>query len=223
VPICFPWFGPKPDAPVHGVARLVEWAVARVDTADTGLRATLELQSDDYTRRHFDGSFRLELAVAVGRTLTLDLSVHNTGRAPFRFEEALHTYFAVADVRRVTVRGLEGASYVDKTDGGARKTLGPEPLAFTRETDRVFPGSSGPLTIVDPAWDRRLTVRRSGSRTAVVWNPWLAKARAMADFGDDEWPEMVCVESANALDDAIVLDPGGRHDLSTTIEVERGR
>jgi glucose-6-phosphate 1-epimerase len=29
----------------------------------------------------------------------------------------------------------------------------------------------------------------------VVWNPWIEKAKAMADFGDDEYKEMICVES----------------------------
>jgi len=32
----------------------------------------------------------------------------------------------------------------------------------------------------------------------VVWNPWQAKAAAMADFGDGEYRGMVCVEPAVA-------------------------
>jgi glucose-6-phosphate 1-epimerase len=42
----------------------------------------------------------------------------------------------------------------------------------------------------------------------------------MPDFGDDEWPAMVCVETANALDDAITLPPGGEHRLRAEIHVE---
>ena len=30
--------------------------------------------------------------------------------------------------------------------------------------------------------------------SVVVWNPWKEKAVAMSDFGDDEYPNMVCVE-----------------------------
>jgi glucose-6-phosphate 1-epimerase len=222
VPICFPWFGPRPEAPVHGVARLLEWKIAGVEAAGGSLRAVLTLASNDYTRKHFAGDFELQLAVTVDRALRLELQVRNTGGETFRFEEALHSYFAVSDVRRVSLTGLEGATYVDKTDGGARKALGNEPLVFTQETDRVFPGVDGPIAIDDPEWQRRIVVRRTGSRTAVAWNPWVAKAKAMPDFGDDEWTGMACVESANALDDALTLASGAQHVLSTTIEVERG-
>jgi D-hexose-6-phosphate mutarotase len=31
------------------------------------------------------------------------------------------------------------------------------------------------------------SVAKSGSASTVVWNPWQAKAAAMADFGDDEY------------------------------------
>jgi glucose-6-phosphate 1-epimerase len=220
VPICFPWFGPRPDAPIHGVARLLAWKLAAVDPAGDALRAVLELCSDDYTHGYFPGVFRLQYVVTAGRELQLELRVRNAGDQPFRFDEALHTYFAVGDVRRVMVGGLSGAAYVDKVDGGARRVQGREPLAFSGETDRVFVGHEGPLTLTDSAWERKILVRRGGSRTAVVWNPWIAKAKAMPDFGDDEWTGMVCVESANALEDAVMLEPGAEHVLTTRIGVE---
>lgn len=28
----------------------------------------------------------------------------------------------------------------------------------------------------------------------VVWNPWINKAKAMSDFGDEEYRIMICVE-----------------------------
>jgi D-hexose-6-phosphate mutarotase len=37
--------------------------------------------------------------------LTMALEVENRSATAFVFEEALHTYFTVSDVRRVTVRG----------------------------------------------------------------------------------------------------------------------
>lgn len=223
IPLCFPWFGAKagqPEAPAHGFARLLPWSLEAVDSEPAGgLRASLTLGSSDATRRFSPDEFAARLVVSVSHTLQLELHVRNTGRTPFRFEEALHTYFAVADARRITLAGLEGASYLDKTDAMARKTLGSSPLTLGGETDRVFGGHSGRITIDDPVWGRRIGISRTGSRTAVVWNPWIAKARAMPDFGDDEWPQMVCVESANALDDAVILAAGGTHVLTTTIEV----
>lgn len=38
--------------------------------------------------------------------------------------------------------------------------------------------------------------------------PWIAKAAAMADFGDDEWQRMVCVEPAVAGSGAVNLKQG---------------
>lgn len=52
---------------------------------------------------------------------------------------------------------------------------------------------------------------------AVVWNPWDKKAKAMVDFGDDEYKHMLCVEAA-AIEKPITLKPGeewkGRQELS---------
>lgn len=31
-----------------------------------------------------------------------------------------------------------------------------------------------------------------------LWNPWIDKAKAMADFGDADWIHMMCVEAGNA-------------------------
>jgi len=223
IPVCFPWFGPKtgqPEAPIHGFARILPWSLGGVEPDPYGgLRAALTLGSDQHTRRFFPHDFAARLVVSVSRVLWLELELRNTGTTPFSFEQALHTYFAVGDARRIGITGLEGAGYLDKTDAMARKTLGSSPLTLTGETDRVFGGHSGRITIDDPAWGRRIGIARTGSKTAVVWDPWIAKAKAMPDFGDDEWPEMVCVESANAQDDAVTLAPGASHVLTTTIEL----
>jgi glucose-6-phosphate 1-epimerase len=67
-----------------------------------------------------------------------------------------------------------------------------------------------------------VVVHKSGSATTVVWNPWAERAKAMADFGDDEWTGMVCAETANAMDDAVTLAPGASHVLTATLEVRPG-
>lgn len=41
----------------------------------------------------------------------------------------------------------------------------------------------------------------------VVWNPWDKKAKAMSDFGDDEYKRMVCVEAAT-IEKPVTLKPG---------------
>jgi D-hexose-6-phosphate mutarotase len=163
--------------------------------------------------------FAARFVVEITAHLTMTLEVENTSGSSFQFESALHTYFAVSDVRHVSVTGLENAAYIDKTDAFARKQLGPEPLRFTAETDRVFPGATGACVIHDPGLNRNIVVEKSGSATTVVWNPWIAKAAAMADFGDDEWARMLCIETANTGDDAITLASGAKHALTQTVRL----
>jgi glucose-6-phosphate 1-epimerase len=222
VPVCFPWFGPKagaPEAPMHGFARTRPWSLRSVKPDANGtLRASLELGSDASTRTFFPHDLRATLEIVVGATLGLTLRVRNEGPSPFEYEEALHSYFAVADVRACRIRGLEGTGFVDKTAAGARLPAEGVPIAIAAETDRVYTGTEATVTIEDPGLARRLVVAKKGSRTTVVWNPWAAKAKAMSDFGDDEWPGMLCVETANAAADAVMLAPGASHTMTTTIE-----
>jgi glucose-6-phosphate 1-epimerase len=222
VPICFPWFGRKagsPEAPQHGFARILPWTIVEVTReADFGLRALLELTPETVARGGFVTELQAALAVTVSRSLRMDLTVRNVGRASATFEEALHSYFAVSDVRQVRVRGLEGVGYVDSTAAATRKPGDTEPIAIAAETDRVYTGATGTVTVDDPGWRRRIVVGKQGSATTVVWNPWVAKAKAMPDFGDDEWTGMICIETANALDDAIHLAPGDSHVMTATVE-----
>lgn len=44
----------------------------------------------------------------------------------------------------------------------------------------------------------------------VIWNPWLDKARETPDFGDDEYPNMVCVEAGHVSSPVLLL-PGNVH------------
>ena len=167
-----------------------------------------------------DGDFVLRHRIAISSELRMTLEVENTSSSAFTFEEALHTYFAVADVREASATGLEGASYLDKTEGFKAKTVGAEPLRFTGETDRVFPNHHGTCVIADRPTARRIVIEKSGSATTVVWNPWIAKAAAMADFGDEEWPQMLCIETANAGADAVTLAAGARHAMTAVVRAE---
>lgn len=50
------------------------------------------------------------------------------------------------------------------------------------------------LQIIDEGSKRTILLQKQGLLDAVVWNPWAEKAKAMADFGDDEY--QVCATSA---------------------------
>jgi glucose-6-phosphate 1-epimerase len=222
VPLCFPWFGPNaanPTLPAPGFARTRPWTLHSVEkNAEGGVSATLQLDSTTATRAFWPYTFTLLHRITVGRDLRMALEMHNHGKTPFTFEEAQHTYFAVGDVRQLAVKGLAGAAYIDKVDGQKQKRQEGD-IAIAAETDRVYLDTAAPITIEDPLKRRRITVRKENSNTTVVWNPWIAKAKAMADFGDEEWPGMLCVETCNVGPAAVTLAPGQSHLMTTQIQV----
>jgi glucose-6-phosphate 1-epimerase len=224
VPLVFPWFGPHatdPGAPMHGFARSRPWRLVRSGPGPDGaVVLELTLEDDAATRALWPSTFRLGYRVEIGATLSLALEVLNTSAAPFTFETALHTYLAVGDVTAVSVTGLEETSYIDKVDAMARKRQGAAPLRLTGETDRVFLGTRARCVVADPVLGRLVVVDKAGSATTVVWNPWSAKAAGIPDLEPDDWRRMLCVETANAADDAVTLAPGARHVTSATLRVE---
>ena len=221
VPICFPWFGANAehkDFPAHGFARTKEFKYLGARLADGRAELEFGLEDDDATYPLFPHAFEARLRVAFGKTLSLAFSVTNRGSSAFSFEEALHSYFHVADVRHVAVIGLQGAAYHDKVLGMAEFNEAAPELRLTGETDRVYE-SAAACTIVDLAGKRSLRVEKANSQSTVVWNPWSERAAQMADFGADAWPQMLCVESANVGSSRISLAPGDGHTLRVEINV----
>ncbi|MBD2764098.1 D-hexose-6-phosphate mutarotase [Kocuria sp. cx-455] len=224
VPICFPWFGPGRSGdlkPAHGFARITEWKLADRTSDNDGAAATARfiLTHEDINpqlRSVFPHPFRAAYTVAAGAELSMSLTVTNTGPTAFEFEEALHTYLSVGDSRRISIEGLDGARYFDKVTQQQQEQAGP--IAITDETDRVY-YSDGTVQVKDPAMGRTLTVAKEGSDNTVVWNPWTEKSKAMGDFADDEWQSMVCVETANVLDNAVRLDAGESHTMTQILSV----
>lgn len=221
VPICFPWFGPKkdaPEAPVHGTARLEAWSLESVQLEGDAVTVALSLKSDALLKKWFAADVELRFRASFGPKLTVQLETANTGNSAFSIEEALHTYFAVGDVRQVQVNGLTGCHYLDKIDGAREKTQ-EGAILITQETERVYTNTPDEVEIDDPVLKRRIRVSKQNSLDTVVWNPWVAKSKAMPDFVDDEWPGMICIETCNVLKDSIRIEPGQRHTMSAVFEV----
>ena len=226
VPICFPWFGPHPTdpaAPAHGPARLHDWSLAQVERlTDGSLALDFDFPSAAFAAARLPAGLRVQYRVAIGTTLSLMLEVANESPEVFTFEEALHPYFALGDIGQISVSGTEGATYADKTDGMRWKRQSTEALGISRETDRVYLDTVSTCCIDDRQWQRRIVVEKAGSATTVIWNPWRERAAAIADLGPEQWRSFVCIEPANAMDNAITLQPGERHRLQTRIRVEPG-
>ena len=224
VPVCWPWFGAhaaEPCFPAHGYARTAPWQVIESGSEPDGAtRLTLRLVESKKTRAHWPHDARLELTVSIGETLRMELVTENTGKSDFTISEALHTYFKISDIGAVRVTGLAGCDYWDKVGGSTLKKQDGI-IRFAGETDRVYINSAAECAIEDDGLKRRIRVVKSGSLSTVVWTPWIAKAERMGDLGQpDGWREMLCVESANAFDNALHVSPGTRHTLIVEYRTE---
>ena len=224
VPICFPWFGPRPggqSGPAHGFARLQQWDVTQLSIAGDGtVDVILQLTPTNFTRSLWPGEFSLQYRIRIARDLQMTLRVANLADEALTIQEALHTYFVVGDIHRTSVTGLAGVSYLDKVDGAKPKVQGPSPITFTAETDRVYLNTQSTCVIHDPTLGRKITLAKTGSDATVLWNPWTAKSKTMSDFGDEEWPGMLCVETANVADNTLTLAPNASHTMEATISVD---
>ncbi len=221
IPLVFPWFGPRADLPTlppHGFARTREWEVESCNArSDQSVQIVLATAHDQTTLPLWPHTFSLRLIVIVSNVLDVTLEVKNTSQVSFRFEEALHTYLAVGDIHKISVEGLQGSDFIDRTDGEKRKKEEAKQIEFAGETDRLYLTSATKATVHDPVLKRSIIVEKQHSDATVVWNPWNQKAAAMADMGKDEWQKMVCVETANARTCAVELAANATHRMSTRI------
>ncbi len=221
IPVCFPWFRSKaddPTAPAHGFVRTKEWRLESVRAEGETVVVTCSTEDDKSTQRWWPHAFRLVHVLSIGSSLRLQLVVTNTGQTPFRFEEALHTYFRVSQAEGISVRGLEGASYLDNVDGNRQKTQSGY-LVFTGKTDNAYLDVHGAAELIDPAGRRTIRTEKENSATTVIWNPWQEGAASLSDLGDEEWQQFACVESSNILGSAISLAPGQEHRMHASLSV----
>lgn len=216
IPVCWPWFGPHPDGapyPSHGLVRtaLWNWEVVRDDAKISQLRLWLETGGTDSGFAH---RARVELVVTVAASLTLRLITTNLGDRPFTLSQALHSYLPITSPDNVRLTGLTGYPYLDKLTGTRQPW--PEPFAVDQEIDRIVLDEGQPVMLDEPGQVRRF-IGREGSRSLVVWNPWIAKSRTLSSFNDDDYRSMLCLEAANAADDSRQLQPSEQHSLTTEL------
>ena len=206
VPVCFPWFGRREGDVMHGFARITEWnLIETTATPDGGVTVHFRLPSTAANAAW--PAFRAEFVVAVTDQLTMELIATNeSADRNFDFENCLHTYFAVGDILDVSLAGLKGAHYLDKTDKSARKLESADAIRITAETNRVYPDTPGTVEIRDAKFRRTIRVDKSGSAATVVWNPWTTQP--LPDFDPAEHRQMVCVESGNVGQNKLSLAPG---------------
>ena len=224
VPICFPWFGARQDGqpgPAHGFARLMEWELVSAEqTTDAVVEVRMRLVSSNATRDYWPHEFEAEYRVKIDTALSLELRVTNPSRNPLRIEEALHTYFSVSDAKTISIEGLAGTTYLNTVAPPRTEKQDASPIRITAETDRIYFDTQTTCVIDDAGWQRKIVIKKVGSNATVVWNPWIAKAKAMPDFGDEEWPHMLCIETCNVRGNAVTILPGFTHAMAALIHTD---
>ena len=147
-----PWFGPgfvhggqTAKRPIHGFARLRQWALD--EEAFTGARVRYVLDSERLTTGEVpwiedepNVRFHAAYEVCASDTLTMTLTVTNTGGEPMSYEAALHSYLHVGDVLGARLVGLRGVTYLDATEAGFPPKLQEQPSVMfgDQPVDRVL-------------------------------------------------------------------------------------
>eukprot|EP00562_Extubocellulus_spinifer_P006418 CAMPEP_0178532262 /NCGR_PEP_ID=MMETSP0696-20121128/33878_1 /TAXON_ID=265572 /ORGANISM="Extubocellulus spinifer, Strain CCMP396" /LENGTH=287 /DNA_ID=CAMNT_0020164243 /DNA_START=28 /DNA_END=891 /DNA_ORIENTATION=+ len=219
IPLVFPIFGPPPadSGSTAGISLTLDLADASAG------RGTNNMWSEEQAK--VDGTnCRLTLDVKVDATsLTTVLVVENNGSDAFNFNCLQHTYFAVdggaAQIPdQCYVHGLGGYSVIDKVDSSNDGKLVPEDgIALRGEVDRVYVHPEGHSTVsvrIGVGGGKTVKMEAFGEVgespvpvSCVVWNPSVEKAKAMSDFGDEQYKDMICVEPG-LLGHQPILSPG---------------
>lgn len=174
--------------------------------------------------------FSLEFIVTLkDDNLHTDLRIFNTGPSSFQFQSLLHTYFKVNEVTNIRVDGFNGCNCKNQLTG----VVAPEPKAINtidQEVDNIYLNSrslSGEYDINDITLleddTRALVVSKAANYIlpdgvesdnlleipvdVVFWNPWIEKAKSLADLPDDAYHNFVCIEPG-IVQDWIKLDSG---------------
>ncbi|KAG1700821.1 hypothetical protein DVH05_011708 [Phytophthora capsici] len=214
IPLVFPVFGSAEGFPNHGFARVNQWKLSQLDQTvgddQSPTVATFALDISDDMKAMYPHEFGLIYEVKLfANALATALHIQNNSEGEIAFQALLHTYLSADDVRDggAVVEGLKGLTYHDKV-AGADKTEERDVLGFAQETDSVYANAPSPVvvrlkradgkeqvvTVEKEAFIKSGASQTSQQSDVVVWNPWVDKAKGMGDFGDEEYPNMLCVE-----------------------------
>lgn len=224
IPICWPWFGrdeENPDRQMHGFARNMLWQLDETSSTSSGeTKIVLSLKESTETLKLWPHKFKLVAVINIGKTLEISLKTTNTGKSNFKITQAIHSYFALANIDKARVEGLDKTNYLDKVKGAKEAVLQKGDVRVSEEVDRIYIDSPSRLSLFDEQLQRELVVNSSGSKTTVIWNPWVDISKRSADLSDDAYLEFICVETANAAKDTIVIEPNDSHTIGVEYTVK---
>ncbi|XP_045540740.1 glucose-6-phosphate 1-epimerase [Papilio machaon] len=222
IPFVFPQFGQWAFGPQHGFARVARWHVEKLPErlASGDVEAIFSLMDDDFTRSMWHFQFRLTYRLILReKELHFNIGVYNPSKElTFSCQLLLHTYFKVPDVRRCQITGMHGCMFIDKTREGAVYQETREVVTINEWTDRIYQNTMQEHIITNVVSGRKMRIQKYNFPDTVIWNPWSEFAKEIGDFGDDEFPNMVCVE-AGRVAAPIVLLPGTAFEASQILQV----
>ena len=221
IPVCWPQFGNRfsKDLPQHGFARKMVFEVRGTEYSEEMTEVTLGLRSDEETKKLWNHDFDLELKVSVSMKLNLALKTTNTGSEPFDFSCGFHPYFLVRDRNAVSVRGLDGCTYIDASVDPFAEGVQSGDIAVTKGYDHIFsmePAPKHEYAILDPGLKRAIAMVSSGNTKCVVWN--CGDKAKLSDFESEDWTKYVCVEPVSEWPGSQTLNPGEAHELMCAIQ-----
>ncbi len=229
VPICWPWFGAhgsttkeaNPDYPAHGFARTTNWEVICTEDLDSDrTRITFITLPQAENVQMWPAETSVQFQLTIGKKLEIELITHNNGSEPITIGQALHTYFNVGDVSNVLLHGLDNTDYLDKLED-FRLKVQHGPVTINEEVDRIYLDTTTECVIEDKTLNRNIIINKCGSHSTVVWNPWQETAAKMGDLGEEGFKKMLCVESCNAAEDVVTIEPAKAHHLWVQYEVQK--
>ncbi|XP_067622130.1 uncharacterized protein [Eurosta solidaginis] len=221
IPFVFPQFGTWSYGPQHGFARISRWNLERSPERlhNGDMEAIFSLMDNEFTRSMWNYQFRITYRLILReKELHFHIGVYNPSKdLSFTFNTLLHTYLKVPDVRRCQITGLHGCTFIDKTREGTIYQEGREIVTVGEWTDRIYQHTPQEHIITNVVSGRKMRLQKYNFPDTVIWNPWIDHAREISDFGDDEFPNMLCIESGHVSSPVILL-PGTSFEASQILQ-----
>lgn len=230
IPLCWPWFGSLDknhpivkaalsslnSAPMHGFVRERDWQLDAITTPSDKLTIVELSYKTSAQEPLWPFATTLQYRIEVGEVLSVALKIINSDSRTIHFSGALHTYLAISDIDNITIHGLENSAYIDALDNWQHKQQQGD-ITIQQELDAVYQSlpEKYQITLIDK--HKALRLASLGSRSVVIWNPWIEKSKHLSQFYHDDYQHMVCIETANTVDDFVTLAPGQEHTLALVL------
>ena len=203
IPICWPRFGNLDRTlPQHGFARTAAFELVEViEKSDKLTTVHLMLKSSKESKKLWDYDFRLDIIFHIAKELKIEMTTTNNGTKEFLITQAFHTYFNIKNIKNIEIFGLEKKPYLDSLTN--KNEIQKGSIKINKEVDRIYKEADGRIILRDV--ENEIDIESENSSSVIVWNPWIKKCSKMSGKEKEGYKKFVCIESANALDDFIMI------------------